>query len=615
MAPPERPARSHVASVLPPPPTISSSRTRIEREPPIISAKASPGDDQDGSTSPSHVASVLPRIEHEPQIISAKASPRDDQDGSTSPSHAAIDLQVPLPPSLSSRELEPQVSSAAKEYPSVDQGSSILPPPPTISSTRTRIEREPEKTSVKASPGDNQDSSSSDETSDSSVERTDRHKNKSGSEYNTTSNGDTGGNSDTSGMLGSIEPPVRIGPPRRVGLPKSKTQQQGTTVDISDEVVVPDGDVTMHSPPHVIHSRRGRARNVKAIGSFSRSQPAKSSGASKSYGGDIGGRALGNVPNIGDFDSTDVNSQSVDVEGTVNIFPSDIRPTTMDIDETAVIAVIVPFEESLAHLLQHVAKYYSPLSDRNACVYILDSKKQRWIVKGRFRDAVEFEESVFQYWDQTDFGLTLTIFLENDLEIASAIPPSFHTQRSSSLLKSRSTSRSSSAPKKDPGSIARPSPASAFPKGPSTLTDLHKEALLTFLEISPELPNLSDSLRNSYKKYQACVRSSKLIKGLRSSNSWTDHLEEFGLEPWVPIYIDLIGIFISKTQFYSTWQGPFKNVQKYGKMVEWLENKEDSHSDSEIWAEKKHPDDYSLSRFDKVDEQERCGEGEKANGH
>ena len=52
----------------------------------------------------------------------------------------------------------------------------------------------------------------------------------------------------------------------------------------------------------------------------------------------------------------------IDLEGTVNIFPSNTRPTTIDIDETAVTAVIIPFEGALAPLLQHVVKYYSPMS-------------------------------------------------------------------------------------------------------------------------------------------------------------------------------------------------------------------------------------------------------------
>jgi hypothetical protein len=293
VAPPERPARLHVASVLPPPPTVSSSRSRIVREPEITSAKATLGDS-------------------------------DDQDGSPARLHVASG-----------------------------------PPPPTISSSHTPINRAPQTTSTKATTpdGDGQDVSGS-ESSDSSVEHSDRRENKSGSEYNVTSSGDTGGRG------GSFEPPVRIGPPHRVGPPKLKS-----TVNVSEDIDLPVGDVSMHSPPHVPHSQRGRGRNVKAIGAF-HSQPAKSSGASRSYGGFIGGKALGNMPNIGDLDSTDVNSQFVDVEGTVNLFPSNMRPTTMDIDETAVIAVTIPFEEALAPLLHQVAKYYSPLSGRYFKVYL-----------------------------------------------------------------------------------------------------------------------------------------------------------------------------------------------------------------------------------------------------
>jgi len=74
----------------------------------------------------------------------------------------------------------------------------------------------------------------------------------------------------------------------------------------------------------------------------------------------------------------------------------------------------------------------------------LDLQKHRWIVKGRFRDALQFQHSVAQFWQKTEFGPTLTIFLESDPEVASAIPPSFLSHRSTSLSKSRS--RSSHSP-------------------------------------------------------------------------------------------------------------------------------------------------------------------------
>jgi hypothetical protein len=58
-------------------------------------------------------------------------------------------------------------------------------------------------------------------------------------------------------------------------------------------------------------------------------------------------------------------SPSIDIEATVNLFPSNTRPTTIDIDDAAVIAVTVPFEGALAPLLQRIVKYYSPMSGKD----------------------------------------------------------------------------------------------------------------------------------------------------------------------------------------------------------------------------------------------------------
>ena len=126
----------------------------------------------------------------------------------------------------------------------------------------------------------------------------------------------------------------------------------------------------MHSPPQISASQRGRARDVKAVGGSSRhAKPIQSSGASRAYGGIIHSKALGNAPNIGDFDLVDPAPQFVDVDATVNIFPSNTRPTTIDVDEMPVIAVVIPFEEDLAFLLKSVAKYYSSMSGRQFKLY------------------------------------------------------------------------------------------------------------------------------------------------------------------------------------------------------------------------------------------------------
>jgi len=72
-------------------------------------------------------------------------------------------------------------------------------------------------------------------------------------------------------------------------------------------------DVEMQGPPYCLSSQWGHAHTIKAIGS--------SSGASKPYGATICGRALGNAPNIGDFNAVDEDT-TIDIEGTVNLFSS-----------------------------------------------------------------------------------------------------------------------------------------------------------------------------------------------------------------------------------------------------------------------------------------------------
>ncbi|KAF8961578.1 hypothetical protein BDZ97DRAFT_1664120 [Flammula alnicola] len=470
-------------------------------------------------------------------------------------------------------------SVAPPEHAAHSSTASMLPPPPTVPSTRARVEREPDVTSRKAAAtGHNDDSSTDSSTDDSSTDH--RHRGNDNARHDNTHD-------------------------------DSEDASDGDYTNDSNSDSDTDTNVHMYSPPPA-SSQRGHARDVKAIGTFHHYQPTKSSGASRAYGGLFRGKALGNAPNIGDFESVNVRPQSVDVEGTVNIFPSNTRPTTLDIDETAIIAVTIPFEEALAPLLQHIAKYYSPISDNNERVYILDQQKSKWIVKGRFRQALEFDDSVLHLWDQTNFGPMLTLFLENDPEIASAIPPSFHSRRSSLATSRSSTSRSPSISSTIHSAamvrslpIAGPSSPASF-DGPSPLPLAHKEALLTFLGIPTELPNLGPaSLRTAYAKYKVLIHASKPMQGLRTSQEWTDHLDEHGIEHWVPIYVDLVNVFIAKSQFYSGWKEPFKRVQAYPRMTAWLDDHPNCESDLDIWGESKKSDDYSfvdlVSWLDKKD--------------
>ena len=240
-------------------------------------------------------------------------------------------------------------SVAPPERPSHSQKASFLPPPPTVSSSRARVNREPKITATKEATPSVDEDASSDSGNDCSKDYSD-----------TNSGSGTDDDSDGDSYTKPSATPIRRGPPSR-SQPKQHNEPVMATAETSDHGIL---DVEMHSPPHAQPSGRGRGRNVKPIGSSSRSQTVKSSGASRPYGGTIGGKAVGNAPNIADFNAAEDDSSSINVEGTVNLFPSSTRPTTLDIDETAVIAVTIPFEGDLAPLLKHIAKYYSSMSGK-----------------------------------------------------------------------------------------------------------------------------------------------------------------------------------------------------------------------------------------------------------
>ena len=256
-------------------------------------------------------------------------------------------------------------SVAPPERPVRSQGGSVLPPAPTVSSSRTRVNREPELTAatVTTTPDNDRESGSSNDSHHGTESQADSG--------DTDTNNDSDSDRDAGGHSArKLSASVRIGPPSRAKLAKP-SEPVTATADASDHGIL---DVKMHSPPHPLSSQRGRARTVKAIGSSTGShssgfQLARASGASKPYGATIRGKALGNAPNIGDFNAVD-NDTPIDVEGTVNLFPSSTRPTTIDIDESAVIAVTIPFEGDLAPLLQRIAKYYSPMSGKYFKYYL-----------------------------------------------------------------------------------------------------------------------------------------------------------------------------------------------------------------------------------------------------
>ena len=84
--------------------------------------------------------------------------------------------------------------------------------------------------------------------------------------------------------------------------------------------------------------------------------------------------------------------------------------------------------------------------------------------------------------------------------------------------------------------------------------------------ISTDLHSLALTLHNTYLKYKTLINASKTMQGLQTSQEWADHLDEHGVECWAPDFVDLVNVFIAKSQFYSSWKGLFSRAQNYSQM-------------------------------------------------
>ena len=167
--------------------------------------------------------------------------------------------------------------------------ASVLPPPPTISTSHACIDCEPQIITAKT----NVNNSSSDSSTNSS--------NTNSSSEDSSDNKSIDNNSDKDNDITH----------------STVTLNQGTVfifiyLFILYLVSLIYLDDNMHSP-NSLPSLHGHVHDIKAIGSSHHSQPVMPSGASRAFGGVFQGNALGNAPNIGDFETIELH-QPVEVK-------------------------------------------------------------------------------------------------------------------------------------------------------------------------------------------------------------------------------------------------------------------------------------------------------------
>jgi hypothetical protein len=155
-------------------------------------------------------------------------------------------------------------------------------------------------------------------------------------------------------------------------------------------------------------------------------EEAPANGSSRSTGGILRGRALGNAFNIGDpFDDVPQDVAPLS-RGRINITIVQQPPSDVIIENpTSHLKVLSPCYDTFGPLLKKVAKSYSPvrskyliicgnrthfkafISDHNYRIYVLDQKQ--WSIMGRYNVVVEDDENVV--WEEDKLGKVTHILL------------------------------------------------------------------------------------------------------------------------------------------------------------------------------------------------------------
>ncbi|KAF8974786.1 hypothetical protein BDZ97DRAFT_1911938 [Flammula alnicola] len=484
--------------------------------------------------------------------------------------------------------------------------ASFLPPCPTIRSSRARVVREPEITAEDGGETGEEDEGSDDgDDSDSDNGNSDNGSNEAESdgdgyeegdgdsdgyeEHNvdtkttTTAKANTHDDDDaesarghgrtapkapgavtrgqqmasTTSAVTAVHLPVRFGPPKSKAKMKSRPDQTMQPTSTAGAEGIVEGPAHRRHTSQPLSTAGDDGGDVKmalpdiVIANLAppKAQP-PANGSSPASGGILRGRALGNIHNFGDPDPFDMNN-FVQVEGRVNLTIVPEPPKSLVVaDPISVIKVLSHCHSTMGPLLERVARAYSLVCKNNHHIYVLH--KDQWSMMGCFDIAVEDNEPCT--WVQDENGMVTHLLVENETLAASAIPPSFHSRRSSSLGAhswAASVPQSSSAVSGSrASSVVSTDQFGSSGGGPLKLSRAKKDFILMFLGIDTELPYLEPpGLSSAFRKWKAIESAIDQIINLRKNQEWKALVEE---DPWYIIIPDFINIFVSKSQFYQT---------------------------------------------------------------
>ncbi|KAF8890219.1 hypothetical protein BD779DRAFT_1438654 [Infundibulicybe gibba] len=112
-------------------------------------------------------------------------------------------------------------------------------------------------------------------------------------------------------------------------------------------------------------------------------------GSSRTTGGILRGRALGNAPNYADY--PDIGSA-----GRVLVYVSKANPAEVDPGTTRVTTTIRhPTTKTIGPVIRELHRRFTPI--QTECIYVLEG--DLWGVKGRYNDALEMDDEVDWIWE------------------------------------------------------------------------------------------------------------------------------------------------------------------------------------------------------------------------
>jgi len=262
-------------------------------------------------------------------------------------------------------------------------------------------------------------------------------------------------------------------------------------------------------------------------------------GSSRTIGGILRGKAVGNAPAIVDFDPKAVDHLQ-QPKGRVYL--------QVD-EESKPYSMLHPVGSDLPSVLNGLSHLYSPIKRQNARICV--QEEGAWELKGRFSHAVRLAERL--PWTKDDKG-TWTVTLQAETLGASI----------------QSTASASSA-----GVVALQ--PSVLPASDSSSLQEQIIALLNIPESLTERGRSGD-IRLAYAKYKGFVQAQSDMQKMKSDGTWT--LGTVSVDT-------LIKVFSSKSVWYSHHAKYFPQVTKYPNLMQWLENGPNSKSTHEVWGSEK----------------------------